>query len=801
MPDGWTLVAPASQAQGWTPVQAAAPESGGGFDAAKRFVIGFAHNVDPRPALKLVYDGVTGIGGMLSGDMNASQALADDLKGLGQNQIDQFKKGYEAYKQGRYSEAAGHTLAGALPLVGPAAAAAGEQIGSGDVAGGFGASTGLLAQMAAPKVVAKVVPRSVQPFGGLRNMNAVAAEAVDFGRRSGIPIDAATATGSELVKSVQKKVSDSMGGADIAERFKTEQSSRLASVGEQLAAKANKGGLTVTPEQAGQATQGGLRDVVHEWNTEASGAYERLRKMEADPKNTTVIQPEVGVQAEGAPSHFVLKAKPTADEVFLSAYQDAKQQGYKGTAAELKAKFDDRIGQARSLREVTAEGADEHGHQAFLRAIRENGGIRPYDKGLVQGSKSIEMRGEYDAIKSQFAGQRVFNEGGKALDDMVDALQSDPKWKHVVNSETDLLEMLGEIARKPKAGIESNIEHYLNGVGVRPGVQWWNENAPAQSVPMAVDLRAAKQGLQAAHADLQQQATLAPATIIGDKATAYQALDKIMNGPDYAPLSVVDGILGDLKTFVRSKNPDLRTSGQAQAMGAVDQLHTAVQKAAEAAGPEAVQALTEGRQATTAKYIAAKVLEGVAGPKGDLEPVGTYRRLTAPGDSAAQLLRSVAHQTPEVLPQIGRAVLDGFMDTATSNGSFDHARSIRAKWDKLGPQTKVMLFREPGYIKDIDNFFRLADKIAENPNPAGTARINKLFNVTSAAVGYPIAKLLYSDAGVKLLTQGLRIPLQSPTLLAAYTTRLTAALKAAQAAQPVMAGDNQAPQPTTIGRR
>lgn len=48
-------------------------------------------------------------------------------------------------KAGALSETLGHGLATVLPMIGPAAANAGEQIGSGDIAGGLGASAGLLA--------------------------------------------------------------------------------------------------------------------------------------------------------------------------------------------------------------------------------------------------------------------------------------------------------------------------------------------------------------------------------------------------------------------------------------------------------------------------------------------------------------------------------------------------------------------------------------------------------------------------------------------------------------------------------
>lgn len=64
----------------------------------------------------------------------------------------QYQKARDAYQQGRYSEAAGHTLAMALPLVGPMAANAGEEIGTGDpetMAKGVGDTAAIFA---APKV-------------------------------------------------------------------------------------------------------------------------------------------------------------------------------------------------------------------------------------------------------------------------------------------------------------------------------------------------------------------------------------------------------------------------------------------------------------------------------------------------------------------------------------------------------------------------------------------------------------------------------------------------------------------------
>lgn len=105
--------------------QPAAPASAG-----ERFVKGAWDMVNPVAA-------VTG----------AAHAIAHPLStaaGLLNAQLAQFHKARQDYQQGHYSEMIGHGAAGVLPLLGPAAAEAGEQIGSGDIAGGLGKATGLV---------------------------------------------------------------------------------------------------------------------------------------------------------------------------------------------------------------------------------------------------------------------------------------------------------------------------------------------------------------------------------------------------------------------------------------------------------------------------------------------------------------------------------------------------------------------------------------------------------------------------------------------------------------------------------
>jgi hypothetical protein len=95
---------------------------------------------------------------------NAPTDKADPITNLVGNLIDAHKqeaqKTIAAYKSGRYSEAAGHGLASVIPAIGPAAAKAGEDIGAGNTALGLGEGAGLLASVAAPSAVSKVVGKA-----------------------------------------------------------------------------------------------------------------------------------------------------------------------------------------------------------------------------------------------------------------------------------------------------------------------------------------------------------------------------------------------------------------------------------------------------------------------------------------------------------------------------------------------------------------------------------------------------------------------------------------------------------------
>lgn len=268
--------------------------------------------------------------------------------------------------------------------------------------------------------------------------------------------------------------------------------------------------------------------------------------------------------------------------------------------------------------------------------------------------------------------------------------------------------------------------------------------------------------------------------LMGDEARAWTSLDALVNGDDFASLADVDGWLSEIKSMSRgAAMPELRSGGQATAAAAVKQLSLAVDDAARQLGPNAVRALAEGRAATVQKYAAAKVLDDLKA-----EPVKTANAAAAPADTAVMHLRDLQRYAPGSLPQVGKAVLSDLLAEATKDGGFTATASVANKWQKLGLETKMLLFKDPAYVKDLDLFWALARKVNENPNPSGSAFVGALtaqgymFIDPVTLTGYQLAgaalsKALNSPKVTRALVDGVKIPLRSKGLATAQYTRLT----------------------------
>lgn len=526
----------------------------------------------------------------------------------------------------------------------------------------------------------------------------------------GIPLDAATATGSRFLRAAEKRVANSMGGEGTADRLISQQQQGLARTGAQLADQAHPD--MVKPEQAGQGVRDAMTGLLKDLHKQAGAEYDKLRAFEADPEYATRVErTKTGreQQAVEASQRESLGRVPSAREL-----------------AELRrihAELESLPYVSRTFTE-TPRGAASPGNAGHYDIAAGSGGAPVYHDIVSEmpGSASPTREVLRDQIGTALETGNYRSDGAKA------AL---------------------EIASKRLAGDKSLSPPSLPASA-------GEARARTELMGLAVDVRDVKQAVRPLYDALKREAALVP--LMGDKAKALTALDRLVNGPDHAPLSAADGALSDLKAMARVDMPELRTTGQGLAAKAVKDLDGAVRTTAAKAGPEVLEALEMGRSATKGKYEVADVLEQVRD-----EPVRAFQQMTAPKDTGIALLRQVRDLAPEQMQAVGRAKLEQWLDLATERGRFEHADKLYAEWQKLGPETKAILYGRE-LTGELDKFFLLAKRVAENPNPSGTAHTLAALNLGSAPVTWSLAKVLYTPRGVRALTRLLEVQSKGPTI-------------------------------------
>jgi len=340
------------------------------------------------------------------------------------------------------------------------------------------------------------------------------------------------------------------------------------------------------------------------------------------------------------------------------------------------------------------------------------------------------------------------------------------------------------------AAVSSALDQKIAGLKLREdeayGRAWKGMNDPqyAESVPMKVqpgadpvmatvqmpvDVRGIKQQLTPFVDSMEKYWT----NVDRSASAGYQAAKTIIKGPDFVPAEEAERGLSGLKTMARVDNPNLRNTSQGMAAGVIPDLQEAISDAVAKTGSDALAALQDGR----ASHASKMEIAGLADKLRE-EPVQAFTQATYRDDTGISYLRKIADQVPGVLPQIGRAYVENLFKQATEEGGFSHAQTLFNKWQDLGPQTKQLLYPNPGLRSGLDSFFLGAKMAAENPNPSGTALVTQTGNAISGGVGglglylhnplvagvpiayqlgwRAIAKLLYSPAGVRLLTGGLK---------------------------------------------
>ncbi len=327
-------------------------------------------------------------------------------------------------------------------------------------------------------------------------------------------------------------------------------------------------------------------------------------------------------------------------------------------------------------------------------------------------------------------------------------------------------------------------------------------NPVFDDMPLPVDMAPVKAALQ----PILARYLYALPTAEQRASRGLKAIENIVSGPDWKPASTAELDLGALKEAARAEMPELRDTSQGLAASAVrdldGQIRGVVAKAylpggqpppPPGASHPGLQALLNGRDLTRQKWETADVLKSFGRKIEDLEPVQVFGQLTWGRDAGVERLREVAKRAPGEMPKIGRAYVEGLLETATRSGDFGRTQEVLNQWDALGPETKKLLFRNPNQVQDLNNFFRLARMASVNPNPSGTALVGAIGShvatlasglgmmVYSPAAGAAtalggevvhiisnaaLARMLYNPKASRALVQGMKVSLKSPAATA-----------------------------------
>lgn len=675
-------------------------------DGPLDFVAGAARNLNPLP-------GVQGVGKALIPEAAARRMGATDAETYGpMNAVRgllaaQGKVGHEAveaWRRGDQATGIRKAIDWLIPVLGPVLDEAADKMARGQTWRGAGEAVGLAGALAIPTAIEAATARVPAVA---RNRNPLEAAAVQFGQERGVPIDAATATGNPFVRNVQTATANTPLGSVPAMRGQAAQTAALQRVGRELADGVYP--EAVAPEQAGEGLRQSLNFQVRKYHGRATDAYDKLRRYEADPE-----------LAEQVPAPAARIAQAALDQ------EAQRTVGRTPTPAEwaelrrMREELDSQRFQGGGLVKNSALAAGEE--QTF---VRRSAGAPVYHDILqaAPGTSQMSRAEVQTALDQALVSGRFTNAAKGAL--AVAKQRLEGSWR------------VSRPTLPPGAGAVET---------------------PTASMLLPADVRAAKTALRPAYDRLMRQLPVTQQR----SSPGLKAIENIVNGPDHVPVTVLDADLSAIKGIARGADlPELRDVSQGLAAKAVAELDGAVRAAVAKAGPDAVKALEEGRAATRAKYAVAEVLGALRD-----EPVQAFNQAIYAKDAGIGRLRDFARHAPAELPRIGRAYLEDLLAKATADGGFDKAQTVQQSWANLGPETKRLLFKEPGQVQALDNYFRLAKLITRNPNPSGTALVGTSLGslqglffapVPTAAANastWAISALLRNPKAVRLFTKG-----------------------------------------------
>jgi hypothetical protein len=268
-------------------------------------------------------------------------------------------------------------------------------------------------------------------------------------------------------------------------------------------------------------------------------------------------------------------------------------------------------------------------------------------------------------------------------------------------------------------------------------------------VNMPVDVRDIKDSAE----PLRQEMEWALSHSEQSQSRAYNVLEKLVNGDDFVPAWQAERALSALKDMARVKSASgVKDTAQGTAAFLVPQLQENIDAAVAATGKDALQGLQQGRAQHASKMEVAEVADQLR-----KEPVQAFGQLTWQEDTGVDFLRKIKQYAPQTLPKIGRAYVQQLFDEAAREGGFQRARTVLNQWEKLGPETKKLLYGDPKLISSLDNLFRGAEIVSRRPNPSGTALVQSATSTNPMrwVAGWLGSKAFFTPKYIDLLTERL----------------------------------------------
>jgi len=334
-----------------------------------------------------------------------------------------------------------------------------------------------------------------------------------------------------------------------------------------------------------------------------------------------------------------------------------------------------------------------------------------------------------------------------------------------------------------KANMPRNVQTVQTGTRqVNTGVLDANGNpiiqtqAITKDIALPIDMRPIKTALEPIYDEMMKTM---PETR-KQASPGLVAIKNVLDSDDMVSASTAEKNLGALKKDAGyDMLPGTRNRSQGMAAQAVRELQDQIDSVVGNAGPDILDALKAGRKLTREKHSAISILDDLKE-----EPVRAFNQATLAKDAGIEYLRELNKQAPQEMAKIGRAYLENLLTRATAEGDFGRTQGIWSSWQNLGKQTKRIIYKDPRLIEDLDNFFLLAKKIAENPNPSGTAYTAAVTAAGTMAITNPVtmavtqisggvlAKMLHSPKAVRALMNGMKIQVSSKLAAKAAATEI-----------------------------